>query len=87
MENKQNIPEYKATPLVYAVHRSEQNPVFGETITRVRLDDEAGGGFIVLEQTDSDAVIRLDIEELEVILNTAKDLLKNYEAQHEELKW
>jgi hypothetical protein len=71
---------YKTTATEVTVHRAGENPIFGEGATRVRLDDEAGGLFFVLEQSrdDCDGLqrIRVDPEELELIAITARTMLR-----------
>jgi hypothetical protein len=46
--------KFKTTTLKVAVHREDVNPVFGEGVTFVSVDDEAGGPFLVIEQHDDD---------------------------------
>lgn len=75
------MSNYKTTILQVAIHREDQNPVFGEGNTYVKVDDEAGGPFIVIEQdmTDyhskSENTLRFDYEELEEIMQAAKMLM------------
>lgn len=75
------MSNYKTTILQVAIHREDQNPVFGEGNTYVKVDDEAGGPFIVIEQdmTDyhskSENTLRFDYEELEEIMQAAKLLM------------
>ena len=69
------------TPLQVAVHYDHINPVFGEETTHVALDDEAAGPFITISQDDK--TLKFDIEELEVCLRVAKDLLKTYPKETE----
>jgi hypothetical protein len=65
-----------------AIHRENENCLFGETATTVRLDDEGGGAFIVIEQvgndwhTTSGHEIRIDSEELDAIYYAAKMLIE-----------
>ena len=71
-------------PLSISVHREGDNPVFGETVTIVTLDDEAGGPFIRLEQIHDSiepGKLILDLEELELCLKAARKLLKGYEDE------
>jgi hypothetical protein len=67
--------KYKATITAVAVHPEGDNPVFAETATTIRLQDEGGGFFVELEQGGGS--IRLDAEEIDLIMNEAKKLLKN----------
>jgi hypothetical protein len=66
------------TTLEVSVHLAGKNPVFGEGNTYVRLEDEGGGAFIVLRQTDDDSKpgeIRLDPLELEAVVRATKQLI------------
>lgn len=66
------------TTTAISVHRKGDSPVFGESVTVVALDDEAAGPYITLEQypdTVKEAKIKLEIDELEMILKAAKQLM------------
>ena len=71
----------KITPIVVSVHRSDVNPVFGEQAIHVKVDDEAGGPFIILTSNgDNDAgEIRIDMDELEAVTKAARQLIHGYE--------
>ncbi len=78
--------EYKVTPLKVAIHNKITNPLFGESVTHLEIDDEAEGPFIVLRQESEgeDEIIRLDMEELEVIVKEARKLIKIYKENEED---
>lgn len=81
--------KYATTILTVAVHREGENPVFGEGNTYVKVDDEAGGPFLVLTQdTDSgvESSIRLDYQEFLAIAEAAKMLMHQYWIEQEEMK-
>lgn len=71
---------YTMTTSEIVIHRIENNFAFGELNTFVRLDDDAGGAFIVLRQPDSSisGEIRLDPEEIALIAQAAKTLLDQH---------
>ena len=71
---------YKTVPLKYSMFYEKDNPVFGESATHISIDDEAGGGYIVLEQFPDDGPqkLRLDIDELKQILSVANKLMSEY---------
>lgn len=74
---------YKTTPMAISVHLAYENPVYGECSTMVAVDDEAGGAFIVIKQSDDQAAIgtvRMDLEQLEAVVAAARKLIKAYEA-------
>jgi len=76
--SKAKVSKYKTTILQVCVHREESNPVFGEGNTYVRVDDEAGGPFVVLQQQDDDAqngTVRFDYEEFLAVAEAAKMLM------------
>jgi hypothetical protein len=66
------------TIIEVAVHYKQINPIFGEGVTHVRIDDEAAGGFIVLKQDDKE--LRFDLEELEEVIIAARELLAQYDT-------
>ena len=69
---------YKTTILQVSVHREESNPVFGEGNTYISVDDEAGGPFLVIEQSDDNiepGKIRMDYEEFMAVAEAAKMLM------------
>lgn len=71
----------KSTTLTVSVHREGTNPIFGEGVTHVSVEDEAAGGFIVIEQLDEqpDKKLRFDEDELGVIMEVAKKLIADYD--------
>jgi len=68
-----------ATPKVVVVHREGVNPVFGEGVIEVCLDDEGGGPFILLKQDVDNMpdtqVIRADLDELRRCLIVAEQMI------------
>ena len=72
------MTKYATTTLKVAVHREDVNPVFGEGVTYVIVDDEAGGPFLVIEQHDDDVrpgTVRFDYEEFLAVSEAAKTLM------------
>jgi hypothetical protein len=73
-----NMSEYKTTILQVAIHLEEANPVFGEGNTYVKIEDEAGGPFLVIEQHDDaseNGVVRMDYAEFAAVAEAAKMLM------------
>jgi hypothetical protein len=69
---------YKTTILQVSVHREESNPIFGEGNTYVSVEDEAGGPFLIIQQTDDDIEagrVRMDYEEFMAVAEAAKMLM------------
>lgn len=74
---------FKTTPMAMAVHLAHENPVYGECSTMVTVDDEAGGAFLVISQSDEQAkvgTVRMDLEQLEAVVAAARKLIKAHEA-------
>jgi hypothetical protein len=72
------MTKFATTTLKVAVHREDINPVFGEGVTYVSVDDEAAGPFLVIEQHDDDVrpgTVRLDYEEFMAVAEAAKTLM------------
>lgn len=71
----------KTTILSVSVHRDGSNAIFGEGVTHVSIEDEGGGGFIRLCQSDesnTSGSFRFDLDELDAIQKAAHMLLKQY---------
>ena len=67
------------TTLTVSVHQPDTNPMYGLVSTHVSIDDEGGGGYVVLQQHDDvcePGKIRLDLEELEEIVEVARALMR-----------
>lgn len=64
------------TPIKVAVHRKDDNPIFGENVIHVSVDDEEAGPFIVLESNAGHADgLRIDQDELEAAVVAARQLI------------
>jgi hypothetical protein len=66
------IQGYINTITAIVVHPPDLDPVFDEGIITVRLDDEAGGPFVVLEQDDQQ--VRVCFEEVEALVQAISQL-------------
>lgn len=42
--------EFAVTPVAVAVHRKGESPIFGESLTHIRIEDDAAGPYLVLSQ-------------------------------------
>jgi hypothetical protein len=72
--------KYKQTIIAISVHAEGVNPIFGEGVTHVRLNDEAGGYFIELQQSDDtseNGVVKFDPAEWDELNAAVKSLLNN----------
>jgi hypothetical protein len=72
--------KYKSTIIRISIHPENVNPVYGEGVTHVHIQDEAAGPFITLSQVGAEQFecIRADIEELELITAEAKKLIGQF---------
>ncbi|HUV69439.1 MAG TPA: hypothetical protein VMW15_07235 [Terracidiphilus sp.] len=76
--------EMKTTVISMSVHRADMNPRFGEGVTHVSLQDDAGGPFIELRQCDDRSemgMIKLDMEELEAVTAAARRLMAGWPGE------
>lgn len=73
--------EYKTTITQVTIHKADESAVFGESATRVKLEDEGSGGYLVIEQDGGS--IRLDPEELDLIIAEAKKLMAQFKDEIE----
>lgn len=75
------------TPIKVAVHRKYDNPIFGENVIHVSVDDEAAGPFIVLESNAGHADgLRIDMDELEAVTAAARKLISVVDKNGKETK-
>jgi hypothetical protein len=70
--------KYTTTTMSIAIHPETENPVFGEYVTTVALDDEAGGAFLLIKQVDPVTGtinrIRVDFDEFDVVADAVRIL-------------
>jgi hypothetical protein len=74
------MSKYITSIISTVVHLNDSNPIFGDDIMTVTIDDDACGGYIVLTQNEQ--TIRVDPEELQLIAKTAIKMLAQYK-KHE----
>ena len=70
---------YKKTTISVSIHHQTDSPLYGESVTIVSLNDEGAGPFIVLSQHGDHikpGELRFDMEELSIIHDTARELIK-----------
>ena len=70
---------YKTTITQVTIHKAEDSPVFGESATRIKIEDEAAGEYLVIEQDGGS--IRVDPEELDLIIVEAKKLMAQFKGE------
>jgi hypothetical protein len=72
--------KYKTTITTVSIHSENVNPVYGEGVTHLCIQDEGAGPFITLTQVGEDKsdCIRIDMEELELITAEAKKLIGQF---------
>ena len=68
---------YKSTYIAAVVHQAGDNPIINEQSTTVTICDEAGGAFISLTDSQGET-IKLDPEELEMVVEVARKMLKAF---------
>jgi hypothetical protein len=66
----------RITTLEVSIHSESESPVFGELVTRVRIEDEGGGEFITITQNRDDGSneIRLDFSDVPYLLEAIEAL-------------
>lgn len=72
------MTKYVSTIIKIAIHRENENPVFGEGNTFVSVEDEAAGPFLIIEQNDSyntEKNLRMDYAEFLAVADAAKTLM------------
>ena len=70
---------------VNVIHNKTENPIFGESITSLKLEDEGGGPFLVISQNWAEnKELRLDMDELLDIVEAAKELFSQADKYYKE---
>ena len=67
------------------IHRDDSNPVFGSDLTRVTLDDNAAGPYLIVHQPDvsEPGTLRIELDELEQVLKAARRLMRQQAVKDE----
>ena len=73
---------YKFTPVKYNLSTQEDNPIFGDSVTSVEIEDEAGGAFIVLSQNSN--VLRFNFDEFYYLAEMVKQMEDVYNTHLKE---
>ena len=66
--------KYLATTTAVTIHPEGMNFSYAEDATTLRMVDEAGGAFFLISQEDREP-LRMDLQEMELLLATARKLL------------
>lgn len=75
----------RITPIKFAIHRQGDNPIFGEQVITIALEDEAGGPFFVVESNqESGDGLRIDDDELELLVKAGRKLKEEFERSTKE---
>jgi len=70
---------YRVTPVAVAIHPADKNFAYAEDSLELRLTDESGGAFFLLSQEGREP-IRLELEELELLVVEARRLFSGLEV-------
>ena len=71
---------YRITPVAVSIHPADKNFAFAEDSLELRITDEAGGAFFLLSQEGREP-IRLELEELELLVVEARRLFSGLEGE------
>lgn len=75
----------KVMTIEKSIYPEGQNPVYGDDVTKIRVDDEAGGGFLVVSQSTDAGLneIRLTVEELCALNLHGMEMMMRYDTEME----
>lgn len=75
----------RITPIKFAIHRQGSNPILGEQVITIAIEDEAGGPFFVVEsnQASGDG-LRIDDDELELLVEAGRRLKAEFDRSTKE---
>ena len=75
--------KYNLYTTEFSIALNNDNPVFGESCTKIRLQDEAGGLYLEIIQDgnsfngETEQIVRIDFEEFKEIAKAVKILEQN----------
>ena len=69
---------YKKTVVSVMVSMGEDSPFFAVGSTKITIEDEAAGGFLVITQEHMGNGLRFDLDELEFVYNVGKQMVEEY---------
>jgi len=78
------MSKIKTKIISVSVYHGDDNPVFGESVTIVSVDDEAAGPFIKISQLDPNGEsgeLRFDLEDLKEVYKQAKMLMSQFDDE------
>lgn len=67
------MSKYKTTITSMAIHLNGENPIFGESVVVVQLEDEAAGIFLSIQDHEG-GTVKVDIEQWDLLVKAAKEL-------------
>lgn len=67
-----------------AIHAEGENPVFGEDVIRVCLQDESEGMFVTIDNPDATSPLRVTADYLKEIVKAAEFMLSQKGARCKE---
>lgn len=77
--------KYECKPVKYAIYAENENPVFGDTVVTVSLEDEAGGPFLVLSSTGDrvqhPGTIEIEFGQWAALNKAARQLMKDFDYE------
>ena len=70
--------KYKSMVTELSIYPETDNPIFGEGITKISLDDEGGGIFINISQpaNTTQGILSFNIDEIDIIFESIKVLIE-----------
>lgn len=59
------IKGVKTVPIAYSIYKEGDNPVFGNSVTEVKIEDDAAGVYLTISQCNDDheGSIKLEFDE------------------------
>lgn len=73
------MSRYVVTTTELSVHELKESPLYGEGVIKVRLEDEGGGIFLVIDGSFGDpepepGVLRIDVEQFDRLVEAVEVL-------------
>lgn len=68
--------KYKSTIVAASIHLESDNPIFGNSVVTVKVEDDAGGAYLVFHQCsdENEGQVTIDFEQFDEIVKVVEIL-------------
>lgn len=74
---------YKTVPVKYNIYEENDNPVFGNSVLSVSIEDDAAGPYIEIEQCreENNGKVLVEMDQIDALVNLLHKLKSKWEEE------